>query len=195
MTTARSERARRRARRKRRRLVRRISVGSSLSLFLLAFLFATNSIHVSPQATAMRPPPAQPESPPDVKPTQPELPVLVFHPSIFPDALEAEVPDVGLPELELPEIDGSIAEMQPAENQEQPALPSQSMPRQMRADVIHLSALELDLLVSEIIEPKPCLDPQQPPEIPELLESPKAVDQQARVISALLLSRSIHLLR
>jgi hypothetical protein len=195
MTTAKSERAQRRARRRRRRLVRRISVGSSLSLFLLAFLFATNSINVSPQATAMLPPPAQPAPLPDVKPTQPEVPVLVFHPSVFPDALEAKVPDLGSPGLELPEIDGPAAEIQPAENQEQPALPSQSMPRQMRADVIHLSALELDRLVSEIIEPKPCLDPQQPPEIPELLESTKAAEHRARVNSALLLSRSILPLR
>jgi hypothetical protein len=181
--------------RRRRRLIRRVSLGSSLSLSLVAFLFATNTINVSPQATATLSSSAQPASLPDVEPTRPEVPVPVFHPSIFRDALETEVPDVGPLDLQLREIDGPIARMQPAENQEQLALPSQSMPRKVRADVIHFSALELDLFVSEIIESKPCLDPQHPQDIPELFESAKAVDQQVMANSAGSLSRSMPLLR
>ncbi len=104
----------------------------------------------------------------------------MFHPSFLLDALELEIPVLEPLDIELLDrkIEQSLAKKRIARAEKQPTTPKDPKPaeegeaatRRVRADLIHLSAVQPHLL--EIVPPRPFVDPSALVVTPELLPSP-----------------------
>jgi hypothetical protein len=171
-------RAARRIRRRRRRIITRALL--ILPVLLGAAVLAGDVVEVSKEPVALAPPRLPRAERTGAPPSQPRVPIPVFHPSVMISALEIEIPDVDPLELEL--LDYQVkkslerrrlarAEKKPKPEkkptpEEEPEPEEVAVPEQARLSLIHVAAIEPHLL--EIIKPRAFVDPAHAVVITEL---------------------------
>jgi len=171
-------RAARRIRRRRRRIITRALL--ILPILFGAAVLAVSVVEVSKEPAAAAPPRLPRATRTGAPPSQPRVPVPVFHPSVMISALEIEIPDVDPLELELMDyqIKKSMerrrlaladkerkGEKKPTAEKE-PESEEVAVPAQARLSLIQVAAVEPHLL--EIIRPRAFVDPAHAVLIPEL---------------------------
>lgn len=174
------EQARRRATRRIRRRRRRVFIRalSILPAVLGAAVLTADIVEVSKDPAAVVPLRALRASRTTPRSSQLPVPVPVFHPSFLLNALELEIPVIEPLDIELLDrkIEQSLAKKRIARAEKQPTTPEDPKPaekeatKRVRADLIHLSAIQPHLL--EIVPPRPFVDPSALVVTPQLLPPP-----------------------